>query len=81
PQALGMPSDPHAVLVALSSLLTALATLAALRANRRTVERVILAGRPPGATTPLERLTLRLWFPAVLAYFAYAWGTLVNRLI
>ncbi|MBP2233022.1 small-conductance mechanosensitive channel [Azospirillum agricola] len=81
PQALGMPSDPHAVLVALSGLLTALATLVALRANRRTVERVILAGRPAGSLTPLENLTLRLWFPATLAYFAYAWGALAHRLI
>ncbi|SMH48007.1 mechanosensitive ion channel family protein [Azospirillum agricola] len=80
-EALGMPYDPHAVLVALFGLLTVLATLGALRANRRTVDRAFLAGRAAETVAPLERLTLRLWFPAVAAYFAYAWGTLVNRLI
>lgn len=80
-EALGMPYDPHAVLVALFGLLTVLATIAALYANRKTVERAFLAGRPMATVAPLERLTLRLWFPVVVAYFAYAWGTLVNRLI
>ncbi|MFP5513567.1 MAG: mechanosensitive ion channel family protein [Alphaproteobacteria bacterium] len=80
-EALGMPYDPHAVLVALFGLLTVLATLGALHANRRTVERAFLAGRPAGAVAPLERLTVRLWFPLVSAYFAYAWVALVNRLI
>lgn len=80
-EALGMPYDPHAVLVALFGLLTVLATITALYVNRKTVERAFLAGRPAAAVAPLERLTLRLWFPVVAAYFAYAWGTLVNRLI
>ncbi|WP_247876053.1 mechanosensitive ion channel domain-containing protein [Azospirillum sp. TSH100] len=80
-EALGMPYDPHAVLVALFGLLTVLATVGALAANRQTVERAFLAGRPIATVAPLERLTLRLWFPVVVAYFAYAWGTLVNRLI
>ncbi|MBK1842569.1 mechanosensitive ion channel family protein [Azospirillum sp. YIM B02556] len=80
-EALGMPYDPHAVLVALFGLLTVLATLGALYANRRTVDRAFLAGRPAGTVATLERLTLRLWFPVVVVYFAYAWATLVNRLI
>ncbi|CAO3438903.1 Potassium efflux system KefA protein / Small-conductance mechanosensitive channel [Azospirillum endophyticum] len=80
-EALGMPYDPHAVLVALFGLLTVLATLGALYANRRTVDRAFLAGRPAGSVAALERLTLSLWFPIVAAYFAYAWVTLVNRLI
>lgn len=80
-EALGMPYDPHAVLLALCGLLTALATLGALYVNRRTVERAFLAGRPPAMVAPLERLALRLWFPAVVVYFAYAWAALVKRLI
>jgi small-conductance mechanosensitive channel len=80
-EALGMPYDPHAVLVALFGLLTVLATGGALYGNRRTVERAFLAGRPAKTVAPLERLSLRLWFPVVVVYFAYAWGALVNRLI
>ncbi|MGA1859306.1 mechanosensitive ion channel family protein [Azospirillum sp. 11R-A] len=80
-EALGMPYDPHAVLVALFGLLTVLATVGALYINRQTVERAFLAGRPAATVAPLERLTLRLWFPAVLVYFAYALATLINRLI
>ena len=80
-EALGMPYDPHAVLVALFGLLTVLTTLGALYVNRRTVERAFLAERPAGTVAALERLTLRLWFPVVVAYFAYAWVAMVNRLI
>ncbi len=94
-EALGMPYNPHAVLVALFGLLTALAILGLLHANRRTVDRALLgsvAGPGPGpgsgpgsipgaAASPLERLTQGLWFPAAAFYFAYAWGALANRLI
>ncbi len=80
-EALGMPYDPHAVMLALFGLLTALATLGALAHNRRAVDRAILAGQPDAAASPLERLTLRLWLPAATAYFGYAWFALVNRLI
>ena len=80
-EALGMPYDPHAVLVALCGLLTVLTTIGALYGNRQTVERAFLAGRPAKTVAPLERLSLRLWFPVVVVYFAYAWGALVNRLI
>lgn len=80
-EALGMPTDPHAVLVALFGLLTVLATVGALYVHRRTVERLVLAGRRAEAVAPLVRLGLRLWFPVVVAYFACAWAVLVNRLI
>lgn len=80
-EALGMPYNPHAVMVALFGLLTALAILGVLHVNRRTVERAILGGAPGEVASPLERLTLGLWFPAVAFYFAYAWGALANRLI
>ncbi|AWB08524.1 mechanosensitive ion channel family protein (plasmid) [Azospirillum humicireducens] len=80
-EALGMAYDPHAVLFALFGLLTVLATVFALYVNRRTVERVFLSGRPAATVAPLERMALRLWLPAIIAYFAYAWATLVNRLI
>ncbi|WP_049976234.1 mechanosensitive ion channel family protein [Azospirillum sp. B506] len=80
-EALGMPYDPHAVLVALFGLLIVLMKLGALFVNRRAVDRAFLAGRPAETLAPLERLTLSIWFPAALVYFAYAWGTMVNRLI
>lgn len=80
-EALGMPADPHAVLVALFGLLSVLATVGALYVHRRTVESVLLAGRGAETLAPLERLGLRLWFPVVVAYFACAWAALVNRLI
>lgn len=80
-EALGMPADPHAVLVALFGLLTVLATVGALYVHRRTVDSILLAGRGAETLAPLERLGLRLWFPVVVAYFACAWAALVNRLI
>lgn len=80
-EALGMPADPHAVLVALFGLLTVLATVGALYVHRRMVDRILLAGRGPETVAPLERLGLRLWFPVVVAYFACAWAVLANRLI
>ncbi|KAA0579874.1 mechanosensitive ion channel family protein [Azospirillum sp. Sh1] len=80
-EALGMPADPHAVLVALFGLLTVLATVGALYVHRRTVDSIFLAGRGAGTVAPLERLALRLWFPVVVVYFACAWAALVNRLI
>lgn len=80
-EALGMPADPHAVLVALFGLLTVLATVGALYVHRRTVDSVLLAGRGAEALAPLERLGLRLWFPVVVSYLGCAWAALVNRLI
>ena len=80
-EALGMPADPHAVLVALFGLLTVLTTVGALYVHRRTIDHVLLGGRGAETVAPLERLGLRLWFPLVVAYFACAWAALVNRLI
>jgi small-conductance mechanosensitive channel len=80
-EALGMPADPHAVLVALFGLLTVLATVGALYVHRRTVDSVLLAGRGAETLAPLERLGLRLWFPVVVSYLGCAWAALVNRLI
>ncbi|MEM7176826.1 MAG: mechanosensitive ion channel family protein [Pseudomonadota bacterium] len=79
--ALGMDPDHRVLIVIALNLIGVIALLALIRVNRRTVDRIILAGKRPQEASLLTLFALRIWAPVIVIYLIAAWGKLSYRLI
>lgn len=78
---LGTSYNVNALLSSGLTLFMVVLNIAMVLANRRTITRIILGGRPIEEASLAGRLLARLWAPVVIAYFIVAWAEMSYRLI
>jgi small-conductance mechanosensitive channel len=79
--ALGLPHTVHLLFTIGLTALTVLALLAMMRANRRTIDRIVLDGQRRDEASWVTRLALGLWAPLGVVYLLGTLGKLTSDMV
>ncbi|MEM7057885.1 MAG: mechanosensitive ion channel family protein [Pseudomonadota bacterium] len=80
-QALGLSSEVHTALTVLVALGSTLLLLAMFRVHRKTISKIILAGRTRETASWLTVAAVSLWAPVLTIYLLFTWGDFSRRMI
>ncbi len=80
-QALGLSAEVHVAITVTLSLITVLIILALIRAHRKTIGGIILAGRTREEASWPALAASSVWAPIVTLYLVFTWGEMAFRLI
>lgn len=80
-ESLGMARPAHAFMTSVLSMTTVLITLSMIRANQRAITSAITGGSDLAKASVITRTVAKLWAPAAVLYFIFAWAEMTYRLI